>query len=405
MKINKRYISSDYFWLYIIFLLLAIKLTFSYLIVEHSYWIRHLPNNFEAYNIFGAPKNLTKNVEYLIIPILLTYILANFKYLGRLKSTFLLSSTLFFLNIITYFLTEAKFLESIELTLKIVSPIYLFLGLVIFYTKTDFNIKKLLNYIIYYCLFLILIGILFLEISVNRKIEQWPIFFSNIHTHSYIVATLFISISYAIFKRKNTINLLVFFLISFAILYVGYSVRTALLLYLTFIIAALFLRSNFFKYLWVKIIVYLPLILLTFFLIIDIDIDEFSSGRITMYRDKFEMIGDYSFTELLFGRGFESDLVATKKWWYDEKGSHSDYITYVVENGFIYLLMFLTLIFSVIPIKKSLNLLFASLIIGYLLTSLISNGIAARPLAGYVFFSVIAYFYITTFISNKESKC
>ena len=94
MKIKKTYVSTDYLWLYIFFLLLTIKLTFSYLIVEHSYWIRHLPNNFEVYNIFGAPKNLTKNVEYLIIPILLSYILLNFNYLGRLKSTFLLSCTL-----------------------------------------------------------------------------------------------------------------------------------------------------------------------------------------------------------------------------------------------------------------------------------------------------------------------
>mgnify|MGYP000182440940 FL=1 len=84
-----------------------------------------------------------------------------------------------------------------------------------------------------------------------------------------------------------------------------------------------------------------------------------------MYRDKFEMLGDYSFFELLFGKGFGSDFVATERWWYDEKGSHSDYITYVVENGFIYLLMFLSLIISIIPIRKSLNLLFASLIIGY----------------------------------------
>ena len=404
LKIKKSHLSSDYIWFYTISILLCLKLAFSYLIVEHSYWIRHLPNNFEHYNIFGAPKNLTKNVEYLIIPLIFGYIVANFKYLGRLKTTFLLSLSLFMVNLFTFVLTPSTFLESLELSLKLLSPLYLFLALIIFRTKRHVDLRKLVVKVLVFCIILIIIGLLFLEISVNRKIEQWPIFFGNIHTHSYIVATIFIAFGYNLMQKKEPILLIIYFIVSFFILFVGYAVRTPLLLYLVFIIIALYTKSNFFKLLWVKLLVFLPLLILAFFLLLDIDIDNISSGRITMYGDKFEMLSGYSVIEFLFGRGYGSDLIVTEKWWYDEKGSHSDYITYVIENGILYFMLFLLLIVSIIPNFRRLNLIFFSLIVGYLITSLISNGIAVRPLAGYVFFTVLAYVYSNKYLQPKEAE-
>ena len=395
--------SSDYIWLYTISTLLCLKLAFSYLIVEHSYWIRHLPNNFEHYNIFGVPKNLTKNVEYLLIPLLFSYVFLNFRYLGKLKSTSLISLGFFALNIFTFFLTSATFLESIELSLKILSPVYLFLGLIIFSTKRSIDLWPLVHKFIIFCLMLVVIGLLFLEISVNRKIEQWPIFFSNIHTHSYILAIVFIAIGYyMLYTNKKITTLILYFFISFVVLLIGYAVRTPLLLYLIFIIFTLFAKSHIFKFLWMKLLVFLPLFSIAIIIILDIDLDTLSSGRLTMYSDKFEMLSGYSFFEFLFGRGYGSDLIVTEKWWYDEKGSHSDLITYVVENGIFYLIIFLTLILSFIPNFRKLNLIFFSLLVGYLMTSLISNGIAIRPLAGYIFFILLASVYRNTLL--QESK-
>jgi hypothetical protein len=151
-----------------------------------------------------------------------------------------------------------------------------------------------------------------------------------------------------------------------------------------------------------KLLVFLPLFSIAIIIILDIDLDTLSSGRLTMYSDKFEMLSGYSFFEFLFGRGYGSDLIVTEKWWYDEKGSHSDLITYVVENGIFYLIIFLTLILSFIPNFRKLNLIFFSLLVGYLMTSLISNGIAVRPLAGYIFFILLASVYRNTFL--QESK-
>lgn len=147
--------------------------------------------------------------------------------------------------------------------------------------------------------------------------------------------------------------------------------------------------------------VFLPLITLLIVLILDLDLDKISSGRLTMYGDKFELLGSYTFIEILFGRGFGSDLIVTEKWWWDEKGSHSDYITYVIENGIFYLLTFLVVILSLIRINRKTNLIIISLVFGYLLTSLISNGIAVRPLAGYVFFMGLAFIYMSIYESNN----
>jgi len=38
---------------------------------------------------------------------------------------------------------------------------------------------------------------------------------------------------------------------------------------------------------------------------------------------------------------------------------------------------------------------------GYLITSLISNGVAVRPLSAYVFFIILAYIYLTTYETSK----
>ena len=92
--------------------------------------------------------------------------------------------------------------------------------------------------------------------------------------------------------------------------------------------------------------------------------------------------------------GAGSDFITTESWWYDDKGSHSDFLTFTVENGIPYLLLFIFLIVTIIPYYKKINLIYFSLLLGYFLSSLISNGIAVRPLAGYIYFIVLAYIYI-----------
>jgi hypothetical protein len=243
-------------------------------------------------------------------------------------------------------------------------------------------------------LLLVIIGLLFLDISMNRKEIKWPIYFANIHTHSYILASVFIGISYVYYYNHQNIKLFSFLFLSFIVLFYGYGVRTVLILYLIYIIVITFLNSNFFKYVWLQFLVLVPLFVLgLIFISQSLNLNSFSSGRLDMYNEKLEVLKDYNLPEYLIGRGYESDLMKTDTWWWEEKGSHSDFITYFVENGLIYLLVFILLILSLSPNRKSINAIFFSLIVGYFMSSLISNGIADRPIAGYVFFTVLAFIY------------
>lgn len=400
MKVKKKYFSLDYLWYYAVISLLYLKLTFSYLIVEHSYWIRHLPSNFEAFNIFGVSKDFTNKMEYLLLPLLLGYIILNFKSLGRLKTVFVFSFGLLFSNCITYLFNNVSFMDSINYSLKILSPLFLFFSFIIITKKGIINYKTVLINLIKYCSLLVLIGLIFFEISMNRKEVQLPIFFSNIHTHSYIVATIFIFSSYILYTKRKILSLIGFFIITFLFLYFGYSVRTATLLYLIYIMAVLYINSAFFKYVALQILFFIPLMFLAVVLIFDLDVDSLSSGRITMYSNKIEILKEYNFKELMFGRGYGSDFIRTEEWWWDEKGSHSDFITYIIENGILYLMLFVSLILSIIPIKNKLNIIILSLLIGYLFTSVISNGIAVRPLSGYLFFMVLVYVYNETYTTS-----
>lgn len=392
MKSIKKSYKIDDFWLKAIFFLLFVKLFFSYLQVDLDYWTRHLTPNFEKFNFLGVPKDISSKVEYILLPFLFIYVFYYYKELGRLKKTLTISLFLLLLNVLTSFFTNIPLLKSIESSLKLISPIYLFMVINIHYKRHDFDIGRIMFKLLNYCAVLVLIGILFFDPVVNRVEERLPIFFNNIHTHSYIITAIFMGYSYYIFRNKKTLILLFFLISSFLFLYFGYAVRTAVVLYLVYIIGLLFVRIEYFKYLLVQIIVFAPLLLFLVFLVLDIDFNKLSSGRLSMYMEKYEMIKSFNFLELLFGRGAGSDLLDIDIWW-GERGSHSDFITYTVENGIIYTFTFIFFILSLIPKFIKVNVIFLSIILGYFFSSLISNGLVIRPLAGYVFFTVIAYIY------------
>ena len=372
-----------------------LKLIFSYLNVENSYWLRHLPLNVDAFNPLNLPANFSGKLEYIIIPLMVLYLIKNFKALGRFKLTLFIGILLIALNFATSLFTGLPFISSINYSLKLLSPILLFICLVIFSKRQQIDLKRIMLTTFKLCILLTIVALLFFHITMNRVIVQWPIYFDNIHTHSYVLAALSIGVSYLIFKNKATYKLLLFIVASFLILYVGYGVRTVLVLYLIFIIAILYAKNNFFKYLWLQILVISPVIFLVgLFAVQSLDLNRFSSGRLDMYNEKFKMLKSYSMPEYVFGRGAGSDFITTESWWYDDKGSHSDFLTFTVENGIPYLLLFIFLIVTIIPYYKKINLIYFSLLLGYFFSSLISNGIAVRPLAGYIYFIVLAYIYI-----------
>lgn len=378
-----------------------LKLIFSYLSVENGWWLRHLPLNVDAFNPLNLPANFSGNLDYIIISLMLLYVAKNYRILGKFKLTLFVGFLLISLNIGTSILNNLPFIDSIKHTLKLFSPILFFVCLVVFAKKENNDLKKIVIATVKLCFFLSFFAILFFNISNNRQANQWPIYFAGIHTHGYVLVSLFIGVSYLIFKKKTTIPLLLFIFITFLILFFGYGVRTVLIVYLLFIIAILYSKNKFFKYLWVQITVMTPVILLIgLFVIQSIDMNRFSSGRLDMYGEKLNIFKKYSSMEYIFGKGAGSDFIRTESWWYAEKGSHSDFITFTIENGVPYLLLFLFLTVTIIPYYKRINLIYITLVSGYLFSSLISNGLAARPLAGYIYFMVLAYIYMDI-VKNK----
>jgi hypothetical protein len=213
---------------------------------------------------------------------------------------------------------------------------------------------------------------------------------------------MFMGYSYLLYRRKKWKSLLLFFIASLVVYYIGYNVRTALVVYLFYISVILFLMNDFFKYVWLQIIVLTPIIFFSVLMIIqNMDVNKISSGRLDMYAEKYEVLKEYSALEILFGRGAGSDLMKTESWWWEEKGSHSDMLTYLVENGILFLTAFILIILSVFPSYSRLNLLFFGVIMGYYISSLISNGIAVRPLSAYIFFLFFAYLYVDILERSK----
>lgn len=391
MEVVKKY-SIEKLLFRSILALILLKLTFSYLNVELDYWLRFLTPNYEKLNPLRLPKNTTEYLEFLIIPSMFLYMLLHNRKIGILFIPLLLTFLMYLLNIATAIYNSISLIDSLKYSLKIAAPIYFFIVLIIHSKINGKNFKKELIIVLGYCLFLALIALLFFDVSFNRGTFRWPVFFSGLHTHNYVLAAVFVGISYLLKNKKWW--LFFFLLFSFLFLVVGYNVRTVLVFYLLYIVVALYVTTGFFRYVYAKALLFIPFILAVLLIALrDFDWNAFSSGRLTMYLKKFDILKTYSTKDFLFGRGWGADMVKTTEWWWVEKGSHNDYLTYIVENGIPFTVIFILLILSLLFLSKRASILFTTLILGYLITSMLSNGFAVRALASYVLFMVLAYIY------------
>lgn len=379
-----------------IIVLVWIKLIFSYLSVKLEWFQRFLISNYDRFNFFGLPEEFSNNVEFVLLPLMGVFIIQNYRTLGKTIDLFWISIIMIGLNLVTSLLNNIPVLDSINYSLKIFAPIYLFLSIIIYKKKYDINTNLIARRTIILCLSLTLIGVLFFNPSFNRLRNFLPIFFTGTHTHSYVLVSVFIGIGY-FFYRENRKYLLIFFLfISVSFLYIGYGVRTALLMYLTFAITILYLISNVFKFIFIKIIIFSPFIIMfvLIFVVSVIDFNQLSSGRTSMYVAKFDQLLSFGLFDWFFGRGFGSDLIESKVWWWEKKGSHSDVLSFIVENGIIYLGLYFIIFIRLIFLPNKINLIYTSFLVGIFITGLISNGVMVRPLASYVTFIILAHIYI-----------
>lgn len=387
-----RKITFENLVFYSILFLLLLKLFFSYLNVELDWWLRHLTPNHVKFNPLGFPINTSEYIEYLLLPLMGFYLFIFRRKVGILIIPIAITLVLYLLNFFTAFYTSSGLLSSLNYAIKISTPIYFFVVVVVHSKLTGKNVKSILLLFVIYCAILSFIAFLFFNPTFNRGIYRWPVYFSGLHTHNYVLASLFIGISYLLKERKWW--MFSFMLFSFLFLIVGYNVRTVIVFYFLFIVLMLYITSGFFRYVYAKALLFIPFFIGVILIYLrDFDFDRFSSGRLTMYAKKYDILQGYTFKDYLLGRGWGSDMVKTTEWWWEEKGSHNDFLTYIVENGVPFTLVFTILMLSLLFLSKRISLVLTILVLGYLTTSLLSNGFAVRPLASYMFFLVFAYIY------------
>ncbi|MEP2936573.1 MAG: hypothetical protein ABJM06_10785 [Gilvibacter sp.] len=390
-------IKTDSAILRVIFILLILKLALSYLNVELGWWQQHLTPNAVKFNPLRIPVGFTRFLEYLILPLLVLYLALNYRFLGGLRISLRIIFLMFGLNIITSIVTGVSLIESIEYTIKFSAPMFLYMCLIIHHKKHDFDIKKVTRIIVLGALGLTMVGILIFDPTWNHWKNWLPVYFASLHTHNYLLAGVFIGIAYYIYLQRQYLTLLLFFAVSFMFLYRGWEIRSALVFYATFIVATLFVMHKDFQKIITKALLIVPIVAVLFFtLAANFDLNKYSSGRVSMYEEKYEMLQKYTAVDYLVGKGRGADYITTKDWWYEAKNSHNDLLTFIVENGVPYALLFLALLASLVLYTGRLRLLFASVIFGYLFTSLLSNGIALRTTAGYVIFIILAFIQIYT---------
>lgn len=296
--------------------------------------------------------------------------------------------------IISYYFVETQYdyFVSIEQAFRKISPF--FAGLAIISERQKIS----LNLIIYLCILILSYATIYAfiqeKVELTGTLRLSP-FSSGLHTSSYQIAGIVILI-YELYRSKKIskytnliLCLLGFFLI------IGYHVRTSQLLLIIYFFNAVYadiilkkLNSIYRHY----ISACAMLIILSILLIISVNISydhisNISSGRIDNYISRIEIIQNRTILEFLVGNGPGSDFIYTDIWWWEEKDSHSDWLQFFWEGGFLATLGFAYYLITILKINtRSLFPIIFSLSI----SSLISNAVFARPNASFIYFLSIS---------------
>ena len=383
--------------------LIVVKLLFSYLSIELHYFQSELIPDYERFNFFNLNRNFSNKIEFILTPLLLIFIIIYNRHYKQSIYFIIVSALAVLVNIFTAIINRVSLFESISLSLKFFTPIYFFCALIIYSKKQNNDLRSTLLRVLFLCTSLSLVAILFFNPSLNRLNIYLPIYFANIHTNSYVITSTLMGFSYFVYRSQNRLILVLFLILSIILLYLGYGVRTATLMFVIFCLPLIYFASNVFKLLVFKILLCLPFLAAFLFLVkIEFDWINFSSGRTLMYQQKIDQLKGFNLIDWAVGRGAGADLIQTDVWWWAKKGAHSDFITVLVENGFIYFLLIILSYLMLLILTKRTNLIFAALVISSLFSSIISNGLAFRPHANYIFYFVLAYIYVD--IINKSKK-
>ncbi len=290
----------------------------------------------------------------------------------------------------TEVLTGLKFSTAVFEYLKIVTPALISVLLQRIFEREPALVIRLLQLTLGLVWTLAIGGLVVLPPSLNRGGELfWPVYFASLHTSSYLIVVC-AALSLYLFEagrlgRRLFVALLLF---SVVLVFYGWGVRTSMVAALAFGAVVLVQRTRLapvamFVALAVGLaLAFMPLLFGLIHLPSWDEMVELSSGRLSMWVQKIDILANSSLLEWLFGHGEGSDWIVSEVWWWSAKDSHNDFIRLLNQQGLLGLgavIGVLVVWAGCFPRGVALPLLAA-----LVASTAFSNGIMFRPQAGLI---------------------
>lgn len=280
--------------------------------------------------------------------------------------------------------------ETVTYYTRFVLPLLLYFGLLLCSVNHPVRTGRLTENLCLLVFALGFAGLFFMPENFNHGDTKLPTYFSGLHKSSYIfsVALVVAAICYPGLNRQRRVVLLGLGGFAVYMLLFGWAIRTSLMLLLVYCAALWALRRGVTGRTTLFLLAPVGLVALALVSSDSVDWNRVSSGRLTMWQAKLDMLYNANVPQLVFGRGYGSDYIAVPGW-FGDKDSHNNYLQTITELGLVGLLLLLAnlvLLYRVQPNRHT-----RALVLGYAATGLLSNGIIYRLLPGYLFAAALAY--------------
>ena len=309
---------------------------------------------------------------------------------------FLLLSLVFMLFCITTtsLINKTSLFDGVVSLIRTVSPLMiLVLFLLLSQRNQDYIVetdRAILYLLVASVVCLSIYGAIFLEEEMNRESLWLGTIFGGVHESSYTLASGAL-LSFSLYSHKPTIfsflSFCIFAIFSMAMISFGWGVRTislvCFLFFSTLAMRRLGVKPVYFFAILFFITVMILITTIGFGVIKNEDIVYATSGRTAMYVERIVFLSNNSISEWLFGHGAGSDLRKSAIWWWEEKGAHNDFLTFLTEHGLLFLISLMLLVYRLFILLDSAEA--KVLLVIFLMTSLMSNGYLVRPGAAYTF--------------------
>lgn len=292
----------------------------------------------------------------------------------------------------SFMTTEVLTLDGFALTtfeyLKIVTPLLMSAVLLRLFEREPALVVRLMQFTLAIVWLGVIGALLFLPPSLNRGGEPfWPVYFASLHTSSYLVVVC-AGLSLYLYEADHFGKRLFIaqILFSFVLVFHGWGVRTSMVAAVAFGLVYFFQHSRkaalvvFLTIVAVLTLAYLPLLFGVVHLPSWDEMVELSSGRMSMWLQKADILANSTLLEWLFGHGEGSDWIVSEIWWWSAKDSHNDLIRLLNQQGLLGLGGVLWLLWvwaRLFPAGVA-----APLLAALLASTAFSNGIMFRPQAG-----------------------